>query len=454
MSDKAEDDLIALVASEQRGFRRILFAGLAVLIVLVAMSAALGVYYFNASNALSETSDRLQREAFDTRIRMDQQNNRVAAQEGAIRRAYEDFRVANGATGAGAQQVPALEAVRAYVQRGRHALADERLIEAAAEGPDGASATHWVFVGAAALLAWERGGEQIQRGATALPERLLTAEQAFAKALTDPALAPLAHNGIAWVRFINASSQRSNFAQRDCEAVLQAVTAGAAGGRPGPQPLYWQAQCERKLGRTREALRDYALALAESGDGAGASPDASEMTLAMNAYHGMGTVLVAAFAAPDDAEMRAAIDLATRACGRGVETTGTPRARLALACLDQAIRLRQRLRQTDNSVSGTAENKGFAYLRDGDFERAFANATAVERTGLFAWNELVRALSAAHIATPAAFRARREALRNVSFFRVSQFNVCELGVLLDPALFEEARGLIAGQHKGEKVACP
>jgi hypothetical protein len=31
MSDRAEDDLIALVAQEQRGFRRVLFAGFGIL---------------------------------------------------------------------------------------------------------------------------------------------------------------------------------------------------------------------------------------------------------------------------------------------------------------------------------------------------------------------------------------------------------------------------------------
>jgi hypothetical protein len=449
MSDKAEDDLIALVASEQRGFRRILFAGLAVLIALVAMSAALGVYYYNVAQEVSQTSRALQREAFDARIRADQQNNRVRAQEIAIRRIYDEVRVGAGAPAP--RPTAALDAVRVYLQRGQHALADERLIEATAQNGAVAGAAQQIVLGGAALLAWERSGEMIQAGAGPLPERLIAAETAFRQALADPALAPLAQNGVAWVRYLHASSVKSNYAQADCEAVFAAVAASAVGSTPGPQPLYWRAQCERKLGRTREALRDYALALADYSEGAALAQE--EITLAMNAYHGTGTVLIALFDAPDDAEMRGALDLASRACGAGAEGEASPRMRLALACLDRAIALRERLRQTDNQISGSGENKGFAYLRDGDFTSAFHNAATVERTGLFAWNELVRALAAGRLDTPEAAAARRDALRNISFFRVGQFNVCELRALLSREMFAEAQKIISGQHKGETVAC-
>jgi hypothetical protein len=126
---------------------------------------------------------------------------------------------------------------------------------------------------------------------------------------------------------------------------------------------------------------------------------------------------------------------------------------LARACLNQAIRLRERLHQTDNQVSGTAENVSFSYLRDGDFEGALANAVAVERTGLFPWNELVRALSASQMKTPAALKVEREARRSVSYFAIGRFNPCELQVLLNADLFAKARALVEQEHRGESLVC-
>jgi hypothetical protein len=449
MSERGEDDLIALVSREQRGFRIILYAGLATLLVLVAMSAALGVYYYSVSQKLETDARELQRQAFDTRIRVDQQSNRVATTEFAIRRAYDEIRGASGGGANASATAPALAAARAFLQHGRHTIADDRLIEAAAQVRADSAPSH-LLAGAAALIAWNRAGETIQRDAAALPDQLLAAEAAFKAAGADPTLAPLAQNGLAWVLFLNASSQRSNFAAADCEAVLSAVAASAEAARIGPQPLFWRAQCERKMGRTRESLADYTLSLAQNSDEAASSNDIAVLTLAMNAYHGVGTTMIAAFGAPEDAALASALSLATRVCAPAESAAGSPRMRLALACLNQAVRLRQRLRQTENQLSGTRENMGFAYLRDADFQGAYANAVAVERTGLFAWNELVRALAASHVGEDAD---EAEARRNVSFFNVGQFNLCELRVLLNPDLFNEAQALIASEHPGEPVAC-
>ncbi len=307
MSEQAEDDLIALVSREQRGFRVILYAGLATLIVLVAMSAALGVYYYSVSQKLESDARELQRQAFDTRIRVDQQSNRVATTEFAIRRAYDEIRGASGGVSVAATG-QALAAARAYLQRGRHTIGDDRLIEAAAPGAGARAPVQDLLAGAAALIAWNRGGETIQRDAAALPDQLLAAEAAFKAASAETSLAPLAHNGLAWVLFLNASSQRSNFAAADCEAALSAVAASAEAGAIGPQPLFWRAQCERKMGRTRDSLADYSLSLAQNSDEAASSNDIAVLTLAMNAYHGVGTTLIAAFDAPEDATLTAALD--------------------------------------------------------------------------------------------------------------------------------------------------
>jgi tetratricopeptide (TPR) repeat protein len=235
--------------------------------------------------------------------------------------------------------------------------------------------------------------------------------------------------------------------------VFRAVEASATGGEPGPQPLYWRAQCERKLGRTRDALRDYALALRQSGEIATASRDEAELTLAMNAFHGVGTQLIATFDTPE-AELREALDLSASLCGRPEDgAKGSPRMLMARACLKQAVQLRERLRQTSNQISGSTENIGFSYLRDGDFEGAFANASAVERTGLFAWNELVRALSARHLKTPDARAAELSGRRSVRYFEAARFNPCELQVLLSKDLFAEAKTIIEQEHRGEAFGC-
>ncbi len=459
MPDTAEDDLIALVSREQRGFRRILFAGFGILFLLVAMSAALGVYYYAVSQqltatsaALTETSSRLEREAFDARIEADRQTNRVANLERAVRRTYDEFRSVSPGLSKRAKPAAALDAVSNYLRRGR-SLSEERVIEAAAAGSSGRSPeTRALLTGASALLAWERSGEQINAGAGGLPDVLARALADFETAQADASLTALAQTGIAWVRYLYASSNASNYAPADCEAVFRAIDAGAVASDPGPQPLYWRAQCERKQGRTRDALRDYVLALRQSGDISSGSDEAA-ITLAMNAFHGVGTMLVAMFDVPDQ-DLRAELDLAAGLCGKAEEADkGSARMLLARSCLAQAIRLRDRLHQTPNQVSGTRENVSFSFLRDGDFAGAYANASKVERTGLFPWNELVRALSAAHVKTDDAADAGREARRNVRFFEIGRFNPCELNVLLGAELMAEARSLVEREHQGQALAC-
>ncbi len=459
MSDKAEEDLIALVAQEQRGFRRVLFAGFGILFVLVAMSAALGVYYYAVSQhltetsaALTETSARLEREAFDARIEADRQTNRVSNLERAVRRTYDEFRLAAPNEAKGAKPVAVLDAITTYFRRGP-SVNEERVIEAAMLDNAAPSAEiHALVEGAADLLAWERSGDQINADAVGLPDALVRAQVAFKKAQADPAVAPLARAGDAWILYIYASSSRSNYAPADCDAVFQAVEASAIAADAGPQPLYWTAQCKRKLGRTQDALHDYVLALRQSAE-ISSSSDEATLNLAMNAFHGVGTLLIASFDAPES-DLRSELELAASLCGKGEPTeTGSPRMQLARACLHQAIKLRERLQQTPNQISGTWENMSFSYLRDGDFAGAFANASKVERTGLFPWNELVRGLSAAHAKTPDGLKAGREARRNVGFFEVGRFNPCELQVLLNADHLAEARLIVEQEHKGESLAC-
>lgn len=456
MSDSADQQLIELVSREQRGLRTILIAGITTLVLVVMMSAGLGVYYYVVakdltvkSERLTADSDRLERHAFNMRRDIDQQNNRVAAQEAAIRRAYDEMRQMY----AGSPGDQALEKVRSvvagYLERGRHSLADERLIEIQSARP-GKGAEGDLLKGAAGLLAWERSGAQIRKGDTGLPEHLSVAQDSFKAALADPALRPLAHTGLAWISFIEASSPRSSYTLADCQTVDAAVGRIGNDEVLGLQPLYWRAQCNRKLGRTREALSDYSLALNRVDPEADDAPDPAEQLIQMNAFHGLGTVLITTADLPADEGIDGARALAERVCGSGDSGDGSPLMKLTRACLDKAVVLRAALGQTENQQSGSAENKGFTYLRDGDFDGALFHSKRVEKTGLFAWNELVRALSAEAVADG---DAAREARRNVSMFAPEGFNACELEALMTPQVYENARALISGEHDGIEVGC-
>ena len=456
MSDSAERQLIDLVSREQRGLRQILIAGITTLVLVVMMSAGLGVYYYVVADDLSvkserltADSDRLEKHAFTMRRDIDAQNNRVAAQEAAIRRAYDEMRQMYAGSAGGQARDKVLPAVMGYLERGRHSLADERLIEIQSARP-GNDAEGALLKGAAGLLAWERSGAQIKKGDTGLPDQLKSAQDSFNTALADPALRSLAQTGLAWIGFIDASSPRSSYTLADCQTVETMVGKIGSDDELGLQPLYWRAQCNRKLGRTREALSDYSLALNRVDPSADDTPDPAEQTIQMNAFHGLGTVLITTADLPTDAGIDSARALAERVCGAGDAGDGSHLMKLTRACLDKAIALRVALGQTENQQSGSAENKGFTYLRDGDYEGAFEHAKKVEKTGLFAWNELVRALSAEQVGDEGV---AREARRNVSMFAPEGFNACELKALMTPEVYESARTIISGEHEDMEVTC-
>ena len=458
MSDSAERQLIDLVSREQRGLRRVLIAGITTLVLVVAMSGALGYYYSYKARELSETSRRLtedsarlDRHAFDMRRAIDAQTNRVSAQEAAIRRAYDEIRQSYVGGTIAPSQADVLAAVSTFLQRGRHSISDERLIElqAASEAAE-ADADAALVKGAASLLAWQRGGGTISRNAVDLPDALKAARDAFAIAATDPAYRALGETGLAWILFLDASSERSAYAADKCEAVNAAVSRIASDSELTLQPLYWRAQCSRKMGRTVAALRDYSLALQKIAPVRGEKPDADEITLQMNAYHGLGTVLINTAGLPDDPEVNAARALAEQMCIADANGEGSALMKLTRACLAEAIALRRQIGQTPNLLSGSAENISFTYLRDGDFEATLENATIVEKTGLFAWNELIRALAAEKTGDT---RAAKEARRNVSMFEHNQFAPCELQALMTPEVYAEAVRILSEEHAGKEIGC-
>ncbi|MEM7766679.1 MAG: hypothetical protein AAF253_04235 [Pseudomonadota bacterium] len=453
MTEKEDSELIALVAAEQRGMRGILVAGFSALFLVVAMSAALGAYYYFVAQTLAEDSERLERRAFETRILASDLSNRIAGQEASIRRNYAEML---SITQVGDQSVSidsGLEASIDFLERGVRSLASEQRLEQSIEAadPTGTTATASqtaLFNGVLLLMEWERGGDEIPRGATGLPQTLREAQDAFTSVQSAPGLAGIAKTGLAWIAFENASSPRSNYALEDCDALFAATDAIGALETLGPQQLYWRGQCARKQGLVEEALRNYSLAVqrseAVSTDDAGGSAARREalLTLEMNAFHGLGTVLIAADAGGYQS-VNSAHDLARDACPTGEITYGSDRTRLMHACLQRAIDLRRQLQQTENQVSGSGENISFAYLLDDDFSGAFANAEAVERTGLFAWNELVRAFVAREIGVAGA---AEDARRNVALFQADEFNMCEIRKLLKPPHYELAAALLQSEH--------
>ncbi|KCZ93334.1 hypothetical protein [Hyphomonas johnsonii] len=456
MSDSAERQLIELVSREQRGLRRILVVGITTLVLVVAMSAALGYYYYVVaedlsvkSRTLTEDSVRLEKAAFKMRRDIDQQKNRAAGQDLDIRRAYEEIRQIYTTAAGRETSAEVLPVVVAYLQRGRHSLADEHLIEARAKKA-GTDPQGQLVKGTAGLLAWDRSGSAIQDKSVGLPASLQAAQEAFVSASADPDLRQLAQTGLAWISFIDAASTRSSYSVEACQKVSDLVGKIGDDAELGLQPLYWRAQCNRKMGRTRDALNDYSLALNKVDPETDDTPDRSEQTLQMNAFHGLGTVLITTADLPADADVDAARALAERVCEVRETGEGSALMKLTRACLDQAIALRVKLGETENQQSGSGENKSFTYLRDQDFQGAFDHAQKIEKTGLFAWNELVRALSAEKVGE---VEVARQARRNVSMFSPEQFNICELKALMIPEIYESGREMISVEHDNVEVDC-
>jgi len=456
VSEDDDTELVALVAQEQRGLRTIMIWGFSALFLVVAMSAALGVYYYFVAQTIAADSERLQKRAFETRILADDLANRIADQEAALRRSYADMlSIAKGDT-VDASEAAVFETARDFLERGVRSLAGEQRLEAAvAREPGGARGAF--YRGVLNLLEWERSGQAIARGAEALPPVLEAARSAFTAAREDGELRPLAQEGLAWIAFEDASSSRSNYAIEDCESVFAATEAIGPVEGLGPLPLYWRGQCARKLGRVDEALRNYSLAVRASQDAAGgvdAETDTAEeeavLTLRLNALHGLGTVLIAAANTSAGEAMTPALALAREACNGDGTGPGSAQTRPMYACLEKAMALRSQLRQTPNQISGTRENLSFVYLIDNDFDGALGNVMAVEGTGLFAWNELVRAFVASEAG---ALAAAEDARRNVALFEADEFNICEIATLMKPAHYDAAFTIFREEHPGFTPDC-
>lgn len=469
-----EEEADDVIVKGQRSFRRVQFFGIAMLFVIMAMTAALAVYFYFVFGQVRDAANRLEQGAFEARRTADRQTNQVAALERGMRRTFDEFRqtTATGINVADDEPVdsaPAIALVAQYLRRGVSTLRDELLISSYADRPTTPPAHAALFRGTLAMIEWGRSGEQVTKEMTILPDRLTEAEQYFRAALSDDTLKPLAQTGLAWVNYINTSSPRSSYAPDDCAALHRAVEA--AGPDPGQQAHFWDASCSRKLGDRLKALLGFAQVLtdaAPNGDAVLASMpkrDDADLQLEMNALHGVGTQLISTYKDSDQI-VADALAMASTRCSPGAPVTIDPTAAkladrmlLARKCLERAIDVRRQLGQTPNERSGSQENISFAFLRESDFDGAFKNTQAVNATGYFAWNELVRALSAERLlagergASDAVRAALGEARRAVRFFRVQEFNPCELRVLLDDELFQAANTIVAQEHNGVGLKC-
>ena len=76
--DEEADDVIV---KGQRSFRRVQFIGIAMLLLVMAMTAALAVYFYIVVGQLTQFASRLELGAFEARRESDTRANQVAAIE-------------------------------------------------------------------------------------------------------------------------------------------------------------------------------------------------------------------------------------------------------------------------------------------------------------------------------------------------------------------------------------
>jgi hypothetical protein len=464
MAENSDDALLELVAQEQRDFRRLLFSGMFALVLVALVSVGTSFYLWRASTQITDKIDR-----FEFKSRQDQQDSldRVNRLQTEVRGLVREFWNAQKAEKAGAGIAPeqALAAARAALSVGRLPLQQELLLDVAGGNEPGApgtatpaapaSAQTDLVAGVSAILGWLRFEENFPPGkfGGALPPALENARTRLTGAAADPAFAAEANTGLAWITFLDVQA-RGAFTPEACAVLLAQTDALKKAQAVAPQALYWSAQCLRKSGRYYDSLLDY-VALVDALTHVGGGDREGARLLEMNAFHGLGTQLVATRARPD-ADIASALAIARARCG--VDETAS-RMAIARACLDAAVTLRKRLGQTQSDQAGTLENKNFAYLAERDFAGALANANAVaDLRAPLAWNELARMLAAENAPAGADAktnaRVAREAAANLSHLDYDGFAVCELKVLLDADLFARAEKALAEAFpKAQRPKC-
>jgi hypothetical protein len=455
MADNSDDALLELVAQEQRDFRRLLFSGMFALVLVALVSVGTSFYLWRASTQITEKIDRFE---FSHGIEQQDSLDRINRLQTEVRDLVGEFWNVQKAEKAGAAIAPeqALAAARAALAVGRLPLQKELMLdvaggsEPAAAGafpetslaPSASSAD--LIAGVSSILGWLRFEETFPPGAFggALPPALANARTRLEAAAADPAVGNDARTGLAWITFLDVQT-RGAFTPDACAVLLAQTDALKKAPGIAPQALYWSAQCLRKSGRYFDSLNNYVALLDALANVGGGAREGARL-LEMNAFHGLGTQLIATRARPD-ADIASALAIARARCGADASAS---RMAIARSCLDAAVALRKRLSQTQSDQAGTLENKNFAYLAERDFAGALTNAGAVaDLRPPLAWNELARMLAAENAPAgedpKANARIAREAAANLAYLDYNGFAVCELKVLLDADLFARAEKALA-----------
>lgn len=454
MSEQASDLSSSL---DNVRLKRLISLGVILLTSMIIANGAFAVFFFVSAQEISETTNALKKSAFDARRRIDNQNNRLVDQEIRIRQAYQDIRVALDQQAGSADThviADALTLSKSFLFEDRRLNPSEiAILQAATNAHDALlDDVQAVFIqGVLHLIEYRLRGDFVRKGDQRLPTDLERALELFETVPLEHALKPPAIAGQAWVLFEDASSERTNYNSQACQKIFSVLEPLDHSRVQYPQPLYWKAQCQRKLGFTRDSFINYVRTLEATVAVTRENyPDAGRLELAMNAFHGTGTTLIALAPLQVHTEsIREALHVGRELCPTSTgENTDIQELGLAIDCLQQAIDLRVALGQSENLQSGTRENISFAYLKSQDYERAFQNSLAVERTGLFAWNETVRAISASKrtikdpIEQLKADEVRAEATNNLKMFSPWELNICELKELLGADLYPDAQRLL------------
>ncbi len=142
--------------------------------------------------------------------------------------------------------------------------------------------------------------------------------------------------------------------------------------------------CLRKDGRTAEAYQEFRKALnLAAPDGRPAYPSSSKQLF--EAFHGVGTTLIALANAPELAQ------------SAGIELPDNPSNR-ARELLNEASRFRAEWGMTRVGQVYSEENLGFVFLQEKDYEGALRHTAEMDNVLALAWNLSVRLAAANELA--------------------------------------------------------
>lgn len=434
-----EDALTAMLDRDQRSFRRVLFAGIAMIVVVMLIGGALVAQNFRTAQNLSSLETKLRQVEQNTRL--EAHRLRQTADAAAIadnrramenRAAFEDIRnlIDASTPGAGARggATGAQQAAFAYLEGLRLPLVGERAIHGVLSSTAPVDAPMRDLLAAVELMRrYDKAGAGLRAdasGASALTPELEDAAARLDRAAHAPALKQAALVGRARIDYILAAA--NNFRRPLCDTMFQRVDALPRAAW-SIQVLLNRAECWRKNGDSQSANAEFEaavkrLAATPANQERALSGSDADPLVQYQAYHGRGTTLIAIAADGDLEKLRQAQDDLQKAAG-----------------------LRKLGGQSELEVVGSLENLGLAYLKAGQYQQAARNAAEVTRVRSLGWNEVVRALSAQQLKDDDTYATARENLAN---YRRAEFNECELKKLVGQRLEGPLLDLLEGTRDG------